>query len=131
MLSANGQELLTTTIFVKYVYRDLGASRHELLQIKIAALPSGFLQSRYNPSPHIHIWKVGPNSPQNEEDFRARMSFSRLAVRCPWRQQVIPMAPTAFEWENSGYVTPPSQPVVAAAEEAALERLDEAEEGQE
>ncbi|HEX9198567.1 MAG TPA: SfiI family type II restriction endonuclease [Acidobacteriaceae bacterium] len=129
VLIANGQELLTTTIFVKYVYRDLQDSRHQLLQIKVAALPNGFLQNRYNPSPQIHLWKVGPNSPQNDEDFRARMSFSRLAMRCPWRQQIIPMVPELFTWENGGYVTPPSQPIVAAAEEAALEQMESAEEG--
>ncbi len=126
VLSAGGYDLLTTTIFVKYVYRDLDPvqSRHKLLQIKVAALPNGFLQSRYNPSPQIHIWKVGPNSPQREEDFRTRMSFPRLAARCPWRQQIIPMAPALFVWEDRGYITPPSQPEEIVEEEAALDEVD-------
>jgi hypothetical protein len=38
------------------------------------------------------------------------------------------MAPQPFIWENGGYVTPPSLPAVAAAEEAALEEIDIAEE---
>ncbi len=128
ILTAAGERLLTTTLFVKYVYLDLNSakSRHKLLQIKVAALPSGLLQDRYNPSPQVHLWKVGPSSPQNNEEFRARMSFPRLAARCPWRQQVIPMAPAPFIWENGGYITPPSQADAVAEEEAALDEMDEA-----
>jgi hypothetical protein len=125
---AAGQQLLSTTIFVKYVYADRGDLLHDLTQIKVAALPSGLLQSRYNVTPASHIWNIGPNAPLLGEEFRTRLSFVKLAARCPWRQQIIPMSPDEFFWENGGYVPPPAQPAVAAAEEAALEQLDEAEE---
>lgn len=125
--TAGSQSLLTTTIFVKYEYRDIPPSsslRHELLRIKVAALPSGLLQSRYNPSPAIHIWAIGPNAPARGEDFRARMSFARLSARCPWRQQIIPMPPADFIWQEGEYIPPSAQPEVAAAEDATLQEID-------
>jgi HK97 family phage prohead protease len=128
VFTAGGEQLLTSTIFVKYHYRNIPGQNdlHTLLQIIVSALPNGFLQARYNPSPSIHIWNVGPQAPTLGEDFRARLSFARLSARCPWRRQVIPMAPAAFVWNDGAWIPPPQEDAGIVAEEVALEQVDEA-----
>lgn len=97
---AGGEKFLTTTIFVKYDYRDIGTLQHSISRILVAAVPNGMLQDRYNPSTADGIWQVGPDSPSRGEKFRTRLSFGGLKRKCRWRVQTIPMAPEAFVWDD-------------------------------
>lgn len=90
---------LTTTIFVKYNY-DFKNNENRLITITIAALPNGFLQERYNPTPHDTIWKAGRDAPTRGEEFRVRLSFDRLKKKMNWRIQTIPMSPHPFVWDD-------------------------------
>ena len=101
IITAGGDQFLTTTIFVKYNYRDTGNERHELRSVVVAALPSGLLQSRYNPEPENTIWNVGPHSTARGEDFRVRLSFAKLRQKAQWRIQTIPPLPEEFVWAES------------------------------
>lgn len=83
-----GVKMQTVTIVVKYIYK--GDGKGSLLkQIKIACIPSGVFQDKYNPHETDTIWRVGRNAPTLGEDFRARLSFSELAKKSPWRVAVI------------------------------------------
>lgn len=86
-----GHTLLTTTIFVKYVYRDAGGG-NELTGIIVFCLPSGLLQDRYNPDARRGFWRAGPNAPTRGEPFRVRVSVNALREAAPWRVQTIPIA---------------------------------------
>ena len=97
--------VLTTTIFVKYEYEEIPANR--LHRITIAALPSGYLQDRYNPSPEDTIWRAGRNAPSRGEPFRVRLVFAALKRKASWRVQYIPLPPnappplpTSFPWDD-------------------------------
>ena len=83
----------------------VGDERHELRNIVVAALPSGLLQSRYNPEPENTIWNVGPQSPARGEDFRVRLSFATLKQKARWRVQTIPPHPEEYMWADSGIHT--------------------------
>lgn len=83
--------VLTTTIFVKYEYQEQPQAR--LREITIAALPSGYLQDRYNPTAADTIWRSGRNAPSLGEPFRVRLVFAALKQRMTWRVQSIPIAP--------------------------------------
>ena len=90
--------LLTTTIFVKYVYRDVGGG-NELTGIIVFCLPSGLLQDRYNPDARRGFWRAGPNAPTRGEPFRVRVSVNALREAAPWRVQTIPITPREpFAW---------------------------------
>lgn len=96
---------LTTTIFVKYEYADQPETR--LNGITVAALPSGYLQSRYNPTPQDTIWRAGRNAPTLGEVFRVRLVFAALKNKMRWRVQNIPVPPNAppplpssFPWDE-------------------------------
>lgn len=96
---------LTTTIFVKYEYTDQPETR--LNGIIVAALPSGYLQSRYNPTPQDTIWRAGRNAPTLGEAFRVRLVFAALKNKMRWRVQNIPVPPNAppplpssFPWDE-------------------------------
>ncbi len=92
--------LLTTTVFVKYSY-SVKAGRNELKTINAIALPSGLLQSRYNPTPDDSIWNAGPNAPSRGEKFRARISLSKLKAKARWRVQTIPGDPSCkYSWQE-------------------------------
>ena len=96
-----GQRFLTTTIFVKYNYRDDGVARNELVSVTIACLPNGMLQDRYNRTPQDTIWLVGRNAPTRDERFRVRIGFARLKQKANWRVQSIGIAPpTPFRWDD-------------------------------
>ncbi|MEW6669154.1 MAG: SfiI family type II restriction endonuclease [Thermodesulfobacteriota bacterium] len=97
ILNLKGESYITTTIFVKYNY-DENKSGNMLHSITVAAVPNGMLQERYNPSPHDTIWIAGRNAPSLGEEFRVRLSFSRLKAKAHWRVQSIPMPPEGFEW---------------------------------
>lgn len=103
-LPVNIGKCLTTTIFVKYEYQD--EPENKLLEIIIAALPSGMLQDRYNPSHQDTIWRVGRNAPTRGEPFRVRLVFGLLKNKMRWRVQSIPMnpmlpaTPGSFPWDE-------------------------------
>ena len=95
---------ITTTIFVKYEYQDEPSTK--LLEITVASLPNGALQSNYNPSPTDTIWRTGRNAPSREEPFRVRLVFDLLKQKAAWRVQTIPMnpmlpvTPGSFPWDE-------------------------------
>jgi hypothetical protein len=91
---------LTTTLFVKYNYDKEKDGTHILKSIIIAAVPNGMLQDRYNPDPSDTIWIAGRNAPSLGEEFRVRLSFSRLKRKAAWRVQTIPMPPDQFYWNS-------------------------------
>ncbi|HEV2234557.1 MAG TPA: SfiI family type II restriction endonuclease [Terriglobia bacterium] len=103
-LPVNIGKCLTTTIFVKYEYQD--EPENKLLEIIIAALPSGMLQDRYNPSHQDTIWRAGRNAPTRGEPFRVRLVFGLLKNKMRWRVQSIPMnpmlpaTPGSFPWDE-------------------------------
>ena len=92
-------EFLSTTIFVKYNYVEIEGN-DMLVDIIVAALPNGMLQERYNPDANNTIFLAGRNAPTRGEDFRVRISFSKLKEKCNWRVQTIPLYPEEFIWEN-------------------------------
>jgi len=94
------EKYITTTIFVKYNYVENELGKKELHSITVAALPNGFLQERYNPTPKDGIWLVGRNAPSRGEAFRVRLSFPRLKSKCNWRVQDIPVPPGVYNWED-------------------------------
>lgn len=99
VISAGGVSYLTTTVLVKYWYEENAKDKNELKLIRVAALPNGMLQNRYNPSPQETIWTGGPNAPSRNEPFRTRLSFKRLKSKATWRVQDIPIDPEAsFVW---------------------------------
>lgn len=100
VLDAGVARFVTTTIFVKYDYADLGELQHSLTKIVVAALPNGMLQQRYNPTPQDGIWLAGPDAPTRGEKFRTRLGFTALKRKQPWRIQKIPMSPGVFVWSE-------------------------------
>lgn len=93
---------LTTTIFVKYNYRQNSADLEDqqLLGITIIALPNGMLQDKYNPSAIESFWRAGRNAPTLGEDFRVRIGISALKSLCSWRVQHVPIPPATFTWDE-------------------------------
>jgi len=83
-------KMQTVTIIVKYIYADLPEGGSLLKQVKIACIPSGILQEDYNATEIDTIWLVGRNAPSLEEDFRVRLSFSKLESKSAWRVIKIP-----------------------------------------
>lgn len=90
---------ITTTIFVKYNYEEV-AGKNILKDIIVAALPNGFLQDIYNPTAEDTIFIVGRNAPSRGEEFRVRLSFSRLKEKARWRVQNIQLHPAEFQWDE-------------------------------
>ena len=84
----DGEEFLTTTMFVLYYYEESDPN-YLLHMITLCSVPNGRLQDRYNPSPEDTIWRAGRNAPTRGEDFRVRLSFPRLEQKAPWRVQRI------------------------------------------
>ena len=97
--TAKGTTLLTTTIFVKYNYREDGQD-NGLVGITIAALPNGMLQSIYNPTPQNTIWLVGRHAPTRGEEFRVRLNFGALKKKARWRVQRILFTTDLFAWDE-------------------------------
>ena len=95
----NGQRYLSTTIFVKYSYHELEGVR-ELLRITTVALPSGLLQEKYNPTASDTIFTAGPNAPSLGEEFRTRLSFSKLKAKAKWRVQKIATNDEILIWTD-------------------------------
>ena len=101
VVQAGGQNLLTTTIFVKYNYRSVAGTGNELISISVLCLPNGFLQDRYNPDADHGFWRAGRNAPSLGEPFRVRISLPALKTTAPWRVQQIQVMPAAtFAWDD-------------------------------
>ncbi|MBI4300626.1 MAG: SfiI family type II restriction endonuclease [Chloroflexi bacterium] len=101
VLSGQACAFLTTTIFVKYTYREKAGGGNELVSIRVVCLPNGMLQERYNPSVQDTIWLVGRNAPSRGEVFRVRIGLQRLKDKANWRVQCITQAPTpSFLWDD-------------------------------
>lgn len=83
-----GQSFITTTLLAHYYYEDHD-NKYKLKHLTLAAVPNGILQDRYNPDSQDTIWIVGRNAPSRNEEFRVRLSFSRLKLKAPWRIQTI------------------------------------------
>jgi hypothetical protein len=99
ILALKGESFLSTTLFVKYNYEEkLGAN--VLKSITVAAVPNGMLQEKYNPTPDNSIWLAGRNAPTRGEEFRVRLSFSRLKQKANWRVQRISVDPDTFHWDG-------------------------------
>jgi len=83
----DGSQFLTTTAFVHYHYEDDSDGVHHLKNATRVALPNGLLQDRDNPTAENTIWRAGRDAPSLGEDFRARVSFPKLAAKATWRVQ--------------------------------------------
>jgi hypothetical protein len=99
VLSLDGCDYLTITMFVKYVYAKEPRG-NELKKIIVVSLPNGFLQDKYNPTHADTIFTSGPNAPTRGEDFRTRLSFNRLKSKEKWRVQTILPEPSSFTWSG-------------------------------
>jgi len=99
ILQVQGEEFITTTIFVKYNYAET-ERRNALRDITMACLPNGILQERYNPDAENGIWIAGRNAPSRGEEFRVRLSFACLQEKASWRVQKIPLPPHDFHWQD-------------------------------
>lgn len=98
VIQVNDHKFLTTTIFVKYNYDVNDKDDNILKRITIASLPNGMLQDKYNPTVEDTIFIAGRNSPSRGEDFRVRLSFSRLKKKSKWRVQKIDIPTTELSW---------------------------------
>lgn len=98
ILTLKGESYLTTTLFVKYNYEEQN-STNLLKSITVVAVPNGMLQDRYNPSTHDTIWIAGRNAPTLDEEFRVRLSFSRLKQKANWRVQKVFLLTDEFHWD--------------------------------
>ncbi len=85
----SGKNYLTTTCLIHFLYSDNNQGIHHLREVTIAAIPNGKLQERYNPSADDGIWLAGRNAPTLGEDFRVRVSFSKLKDKATWRIQTL------------------------------------------
>jgi hypothetical protein len=99
ILNIKDEKFITTTLFVKYNYDETGEKK-ELKSITVTAVPNGFLQSKYNPDEEDTIWIAGRNAPSLGEEFRVRLSFSKLKQKAKWRVQHIPLPPEEFVWSE-------------------------------
>jgi len=98
ILKLDLDEYISVTIFVKYIYEEIGA--RSLKSIKIISLPNGLLQRKYNPDHQDTIFVVGPNSPKRGEEFRTRLSFKRLIKKSSWRVQHIRPDDSELNWRD-------------------------------
>lgn len=99
VIEIGGEAFLTTTLFVKYNYQEGPNMNNKLDSITVAALPSGMLQEKYNPSIGETIFIAGRNAPTLGEEFRVRLSFNRLKAKANWRVQKIDLV-SRFVWED-------------------------------
>ncbi len=98
VIQTRGQSFLATTIFVKFFYARYD-ERNALRLIRVACIPNGMLQERYNPTARDTIWRAGPDAPTRGEKFRTRLNFRLLAQKAAWRVQDIRIDPEEpFVW---------------------------------
>jgi len=89
-ISEYGQKnYLTTTCLVHFFYKDDAMHAHHLCEVTLVAIPNGRLQDKYNPDADDGIWLAGRNAPTLGEDFRVRISFSKLKNKATWRVQTL------------------------------------------
>lgn len=100
IIEINTHKFLTTTIFVKYNYDVNKKDDNILKSITIASLPNGMLQDKYNPTVDDTIFIAGRNAPSRGEDFRVRLSFSRLKRKSKWRVQKIQIPSKDLKWDE-------------------------------
>ena len=97
------EQYLSSTLFLHYYYKDVG-SKHYLKDITVCCVPNGLLQMRYNPSVSNGFWVAGRNAPSRGEEFRVRVSFSKLKQFANWRVQKIYFEDSCrsvrHDWEN-------------------------------
>jgi hypothetical protein len=96
----NAEKYLSTTLFLHYCYEDAGG-HHILKDITACCVPNGLLQERYNPTVNDSFWLAGRNAPTLDEDFRVRVSFSRLKALADWRVQKIDVDIATRELQHS------------------------------
>jgi Type II restriction enzyme SfiI len=84
----SGKNYLTTTCLIHFMYDDV-EEIHQLKEVTMAVIPNGKLQEIYNPSTDENIWLAGRNAPTLGEDFRVRVSFSKLKEKASWRVQTL------------------------------------------
>ena len=100
IVESQGNQFLTTTIFVKYNYR-IEAGRNELVSISFICLPNGILRDRYNPDQDDTFWLAGRNAPSRGESFRVRIGLPSLKRKANWRVQQIQLVPDlAYRWDD-------------------------------
>ena len=87
-IQRGARSLYVVTIIAKFIYEEQGES-YKLRRIRVACIPNGRLQEKYNPTPEDTIWLAGRNAPTLGEDFRVRLSYARLANKAAWRVQEI------------------------------------------
>ena len=102
ILTVQGMDFLSTTIFVKYNYMDAPDGIAKTLEsVSLICLPNGLLQDRYNPSTDDTFWQAGRNAPSRGEAFRVRIGLSRLKSKAAWRVQTLRLNPEiAFAWDG-------------------------------
>lgn len=84
-----GWQFLTTTMLLHYHYKDDPVKNHFLDTVTLAAVPNGKLQEIYNSDANDTFWIAGRDAPTLGEDFRVRLSFSRLKDKAAWRVQHV------------------------------------------
>lgn len=84
----DNKQYLTTTAFLHFTYADI-EDEHHLQEATIFGIPNSILQNHYNPTVEDTIWLAGRNAPSLGEDFRVRLSFTRLKQKANWRVQKI------------------------------------------
>jgi len=84
----DGKNYLTTTCLIHFMYDD-NEGIHRLREVTIVVVPNGKLQDKYNPSTGDGIWLAGRNALTLGEDFRVRVSFSKLKLKENWCIQTI------------------------------------------
>ncbi len=88
-------------MFVKYNYTEDKLGNQKTLQsITVAALPSGLLQDRYNPTATNTIFIAGRNAPTLGEEFRTRLSFNLLKQKTGWRVQKFLASDSQLVWTD-------------------------------
>lgn len=102
ILRVQGMDFLSTTVFVKYNYRDSPDGIAKTLEsVSLICLPSGLLQERYNPPAADTFWLAGRNAPTRGEAFRVRIGLSRLKSKAAWRVQTLRLNPEVdFAWDE-------------------------------
>lgn len=85
VIKRRGRRLYVVSIVAKYVYSELPSGGYRLDEVVLACIPNGLLQDKYNPNPESTIWRVGRHAPTRGEEFRVRLSFSKLQQRESWR----------------------------------------------
>ena len=100
-IEREGKAYLTSTIFVKYHYKQRPRGANKLINMVVAALPNGSLQEMYNPNERDTIWRAGRDAPTRGEEFRVRLHFGDLKGKANWRVQTIIISPKMeFIWEG-------------------------------